>query len=75
MDPLQKQRSQQEVEVKHFYNVKPLKPNMSIYILFLTEENYFKSQVSFTVVIQVWHLNRDRLVFCLFIFVLGFSLQ
>ena len=42
MDPLQKQRSQQEVEVKHFYNVEGLKPNMSIYMLFLNKGKLFQ---------------------------------
>ena len=76
MDPLQKQRSQREVEVLHFYNINCLNPNINIFILFLIEGIHFKSQVSFTVVKQVWQLKyRNRLVFCLFIFVLCFSLQ
>ena len=75
MDPLQKQRSQRKVEVLHFYNINALNPTINIFILFLIEGIHFKSQVSFTVVKQVWHLNRNRLVFCLFIFVVCFSLQ
>ena len=75
MDPLQKQRSQREVEVLHFYNINCLNPNINIFLLFLIEGILFKRQVSFTVVKQVWQLNRNRLVFCLFIFVVCFSLQ